>query len=62
VQDAATVRAAFRFRPRGEVAVDARQKCLESAVVNDFADHLGAHGDEMSEESNTGFIAVNTRI
>jgi hypothetical protein len=62
MQGAATVCTAFRFRPRGEVAVDACQKCLESAVANDFVDHLGAHGDEMIEESNTDFIAVNKRI
>jgi len=62
MQGAATVRTAFRFRPRGEVAADACQKCLESAIANDFDDHLGAHGDEMIEESNTGFVGVNKQI
>jgi hypothetical protein len=53
---------AFRFRARGEVAVDAFQKCIESAVANDFANHLGTHGNEMLEELSAGFVVVNKEV
>lgn len=60
MQGAATVRTAFRFRPRGEVAVDACQKRLESAVANDFADHLEPMGMRCSKNrTQTSLLSTN---